>query len=55
MAAPQAGGELTGVGEADDDLLGILDHMVVGHHVAFGRDDESRACPAADGHQRFTA
>ncbi|MCY1408812.1 hypothetical protein D9M71_241420 [compost metagenome] len=39
----QLGLELATVRQADDDLVGIGHHMVIGEHVAITGDDETRA------------
>ncbi len=33
--------ELFFIGKTDDDLIGVVDHVIVGHDMAFGIDDES--------------
>ncbi|MEJ0069856.1 MAG: hypothetical protein WDO24_15300 [Pseudomonadota bacterium] len=43
VRAHQFGLELAAVGEHDPDLVGILDHMVVGHDQPVGPDDHARA------------
>ena len=40
--------ELAPVEQPDRDLLGALDHVVVGQDVAVGRDDEARAAALLD-------
>ena len=41
VRADQAGLELALVGECDVDVIGAIHHVVVGHHIAIGRDDEA--------------
>ncbi len=43
VGADQLGLELGIVAQDDGDVLGALDHVVVGDHVAVGIDDEARA------------
>jgi hypothetical protein len=43
IAAGQPGFELTLIGQADDDLVALLDHVVIGDHVAVRGDDEAGA------------
>ncbi|MNE21390.1 hypothetical protein D3C80_1145510 [compost metagenome] len=42
VGADQFGRELAAVGQAHEDLVGIGDHVVVGHHVAVSGNDEPR-------------
>ena len=42
IGADQLGFQFTAVGEADEDFVGIGNHMVVGQDVAIRRDDETR-------------
>ena len=43
VAAEHLGGQLAAVAQRDGDLLGVLDHVVVGEHDAVGADDEAGA------------
>ena len=48
IGADDLGLELPPVEQPDRDLLGALDHVVVGQDVAVGRDDEARAAALLD-------
>ncbi|MDT4822309.1 hypothetical protein FQZ97_555060 [compost metagenome] len=43
IGADQLGLQLAAVGQADDDLVGVGHHVVVGQHVAIRGNDEARA------------
>ena len=43
IGTDQLGFQLTAISQADEDLVSIGNHVVVGQNVAIGRDDEARA------------
>ena len=43
IGADQGGRKFVAVLERHRDVLGILDHVVIGHHEAIGRDEEARS------------